>query len=469
MSILTHRSLTMQTMLIMAGGLILAYSLSTLLYSRDRLNALTHLGLKNTALTVMHLVHSVGATDPELRQQIQGSLSNEGVALSVTREPAFENAKHWDSYQAVLLRNLQDAAHENELSSLRFRLLKATDITTHNSFIDQSDTFLLDVQRSIYGLPNYIAVQIAVQIEDGTWVNVETSLPEFPRELWSPSFLPMGLLTLAIILTSGWAVRRMLKPLNDVATAAQEFAHDINAPPMPANVSYEARAVADAFNEMQSQLKRIIQNRTEMMGAISHDLRTPLSLVRLRTESLPNSRDRERLLCAVDEMDAIISATLDFAKHTFNTEVIRNVDIAALVEAICEDQSEAGSNVCFEKKGHSFVFSGQSVALRRCFTNLIGNAVKFGNAVKVQIDAQGPKLIVTVEDDGPGIASDDIDRVFEPFYRCDRARSNATKGTGLGLSLAKSIIEAHGGKIELANLDEGGLSVRVEIAQSDSY
>lgn len=469
MSFFTHRSLTMQTMLIMGGGLILAYFISTLFYSRDRLDALTHLGLKNTALSVMHLVHSVGATEPKWREQIQDSLSSEGIAVSLSSEPAFENAKHWDNYQTVLLENLKDAAHQDELSSIRFRLLKDTDITQHNSTIDQSDTYFLNIQRSLYGLPNYIAVQVAVQLEDGTWVNVQTSLPKFPMELWSPSFLPMGILTIVIIFTSGWAVRRMLKPLNDVAMAAQEFAHDINAPPMPKNVSYEARQVAEAFNDMQGQLKRTFQNRTEMIGAISHDLRTPLSLVRLRAESLPTSKERGHLIRAVDDMDAIISETLDFAKQTFNSEALRKVDVAALVEAICDDLSETGHTISFKKTGQHFVILGQIVALRRCFTNLISNALKYGNTIQVIVDGQESELTVTVEDDGPGIANEDIDRVFEPFYRCDQARSNITSGTGLGLSLAKSIVEAHDGKIELVNLEKGGLRARVAINASKSF
>ncbi len=458
-----RRSLTVHTIMLLAGGLVVAFSLSTLLYSRDRLEALIDLGLRNTALSIMHVAHTVSSAEPEERNAVINSLRDPRIQTSITDQPLFENERHWDAYQDAFLKYLQSEAHQSELPSLRFRLVDQNGTFTGNTDKSSISNIFLGLLKSFYGLPTKMSAQVAIELNDRRWINIQTQLPETPTELWSPSLLPAGMLTIVIILASSLAVRRMLQPLHDVSEAARRFTRDINAPPMKSGGSSEAQSVADAFNEMQHQIRGMVRSRTEMMGAISHDLRTPLALLKLRTETLPPSLDRDRLIDTVSKMDAIIGATLDFAKQTFDMEERSLIDGNSLIQAICDDMSEAGHKITLDETASRFIVEGQPIALRRAITNLIENASKYGDYVQVKLEVGDSHTVIEINDDGPGISEKDMKRVFEPFYRCDEARSTEHSGTGLGLGLAKTVIEAHGGEIQLRNLNEGGLSVRVTL------
>ena len=227
--------------------------------------------------------------------------------------------------------------------------------------------------------------------------------------------------------------------------------------------STEARVVAAAFNKMQHNIKAIIRSRTEMMGAISHDFRTPLTLIKLRTEGLPESQERKRLLKSVDEMEVVIDDSLVFAKQLYGNEAKRNVDVAAFLQSICDDFSEAGEEADCSVPHSRVVVKRNPVALRRAFSNLVENALKYSHDARVIVEGDKTCASIVIEDDGPGISPDELERVFEPFYRCDHARSGSGGGSGLGLSLARSVMEDHGGTIRLGTAGPRGLNVVVEL------
>lgn len=455
------RSLAVQTVLIVAGSLILAYSFSLFVYSKDRLEALTYLGLKNTALTAIHFAHAVAVTEPDWRESILARVDDAQMTASLTNTPAFEQEAFQTEYSIAFAKFLESGAHGDDFKSVRYSLSRSPTVKADlpGEPLSRSPHLL----QTFFELPMHSVANVAVQMNDEEWLNISLPLPDYPADLWSPSLLPVGLFTLSLIIVSGWAVRRILRPLSDVTRAATEFAQDINAAPMYGGGSTEARVVAAAFNKMQHNIKAIVRSRTEMMGAISHDFRTPLTLIKLRTESLPASRERTRLLHSIEAMESVIQDSLAFAKQLFGREAKRNVDVAALLQSVCDDFAEAGERTECAVPTDRVIVKGNPVALRRAFSNLVGNAVKYGDAARVSVTADQCLASVIVDDDGPGISQEDMELVFEPFYRCDRARSDSGEGSGLGLSLARSVIEDHGGTIKLRTNEPHGLSALVDL------
>lgn len=457
------KSLTFQAMLIIALSLVLTYSFSLFFYSKDRLDALIHLGLKNTALTAIHFAHTVATSELVLRQGIIDSADKTQMYVSLSNDPAFEQTKIQTEYEIAFNSYLSSGAHSNDFTNLIFSLSEGSSIRPDRADQEMLKSLSPHLLQSLYSLPMHLTANVAVKLENDQWLNISLPLPDYPSELWSPALMSVGLFTFGLILISGWTVRRILKPLTDVTRAAREFAQNIDAPHIKPGSSPEAQAVAEAFNEMQRKIKTIIRSRTEMMGAISHDFRTPLTLIKIRAEGLSDSKDRDRLLDSISSMEAIIEESLLFAKQIYGGEAKRKIDAAALLQSICDDLTEAGCNVEFLAPPARVVIMGNPVALRRAFTNLLDNALKYGGAVRVVIETELNYASVLIIDDGPGIPAEELDRVFDPFYRCDHARTENASGSGLGLSLAKSVVEDHGGEIKLKNKLPAGLVVNVKL------
>jgi signal transduction histidine kinase len=230
---------------------------------------------------------------------------------------------------------------------------------------------------------------------------------------------------------------------------------------MPDDGPVEVRSAARVFNEMQQRIRRFIDDRLQMVAAISHDLRTPITRLRLRAEFIADREQRQKMLKDLNEMEAMISATLDFAREDAGEEPRESVDLASLVQTICDDFSDLGYDITFPR--HERVrYSCQPGAMRRALSNVIENAVKYGDRARVAIAETGSQIVIHVEDDGPGVAPDEQERVFAAFYRIEKSRSRETGGVGLGLTVARTIVRAHGGEVWLKTADSGGL--RVELA-----
>jgi len=220
--------------------------------------------------------------------------------------------------------------------------------------------------------------------------------------------------------------------------------------------------IADALNEMQSRIKQFLDERTQMLAAISHDLRTSLTRLRLEAEDLPESDTKVRLISDVNEMERMISATLTFAGDDLKKEPQQRVDLAALIISLCDSLSDHGQPADYNGPNHAYLLC-QPVAMKRAFDNLIGNAVKYGSRASVTMTVDGGWALVSIADVGPGIPSDKVELAFRPFRRLETSRNRETGGVGLGLPIARDIIRAHGGEIVLRNRPEGGLEVLVRL------
>jgi signal transduction histidine kinase len=318
------------------------------------------------------------------------------------------------------------------------------------------------MMRGFMGFTGFRYLQVSIPLADGPWLSFATALPAGGPAYSAQFLLSMGVMAFIILAVSVWAVRRVTAPLASLANAAERLGQDVNAPPLPETGTTETRAAARAFNDMQARLRSLIENRTRLLAAISHDLRTPLTLLRLRAETVENKDERDKMLSTISEMDSLIGTSLQFARDDSAGEPRRQADLAALVQSVVDEMRDAGHSVRMQA-GPSITYTCQPAALKRAVRNLLDNAVKYGKTGSAEVQPGTHSVAINVDDDGPGIPEAELARVMEPFYRIEESRSRETGGVGLGLAIAQSIVQAHGGKLTLSNRPAGGLRASIRL------
>jgi signal transduction histidine kinase len=310
-------------------------------------------------------------------------------------------------------------------------------------------------ERLVFG--GFVA---ALQRPDGRWTLVQSSPEPFPAE-WQRRILLWLFLSLAVVLPAGYLfARRITAPLGAFAQAAERFGKNLNAPPIEPDGPAELGAVAHAFNDMQGRLRRYVEDRTAMVGAISHDLRTPLARIRFKLEQADDAV-RTSVNADVTQMEAMLTAVLDFIRDASTARVRQPLDVVSLLECVVDDEALMGGDVALEASA-SPVVDGDAMALKGLFANLVGNALKYGRLARVTVYVLGADLKVEIADAGPGLPATELERVFQPFYRTDPARNMDVGGIGLGLSVARSIAREHGGDVWLTSSPEG-LTAHVQL------
>jgi signal transduction histidine kinase len=318
----------------------------------------------------------------------------------------------------------------------------------------------------VRGAPWSDSINIGLQFPDWGWVILRASLP--PLRPWhSPTFIISFLLmTAAAAILSVWAVHRLTGPVKLLAEAAERLGRDVNAPPLPEAGPDEVVRAAVAFNTMAARIRRFVQDRTFLLTAIGHDLRTPITRLKLRAEFIEDDEQRQKFMADLDELDAMVSATLVFGRDTADTEPAVRFDLVALLRTVLDDAADArpdaADHLAFNGPAHLTV-QGRILALKRVFANLVGNALKYGGSARVTLTNGETQATITIEDDGPGLPPDELERVFEPFYRLEQSRNRDTGGTGLGLPIARNILRAHGGDVVLGNRPSGGARALVTL------
>jgi hypothetical protein len=302
----------------------------------------------------------------------------------------------------------------------------------------------------------------SLRLPDGEWLNVRVSLPP-PRPWHSATFLAAFLvMTVAAVLLILWAVARLMRPVRLLAAAADRLGRDVNAPPLEETGPVEVRTAAHAFNEMAARIRRFVADRTQMLAAIGHDLRTPITRLRLRAEFMDDDEQRRKMLADLDEMEQMIAATLAFARDDAAAEPASPIDIAALCRTVADEAADARPELA-EAISYSgperLVVRARPVALKRAMANLVTNALAYGGAARLTLSPpEGGAVRLAVEDDGPGIPESEMENVFAPFRRLEGSRNRETGGTGLGLTITRNILRAHGGDVTLRNRPGGGLT-----------
>jgi len=271
--------------------------------------------------------------------------------------------------------------------------------------------------------------------------------------------LIVGLLILAYLIS-----RQLVKPLKQLSLSAKRFSVEINSEAIVVNGPIEVREAALSFNLMQETIQRFVEERMQLIAAISHDLRTPVTRLRLRIEKIKNNEHKLAALVDIDQITEMIRSTLNFIRDDSVIERSLFVDISSMLQTVCDDTTDTIGPALYQGPKQC-VISCKPVALRRALTNLIENAVRYGNTASVELKILATKLAICISDTGPGIPENEIDKVFIPFYRIEKSRNRNTGGVGLGLSVAKSLLQSQGAAIDIKN-GHAGLVVVVTLTSN---
>ena len=470
-------------MLMMLGGVIIAI-LSTMasLYvieRNERIGRAYTLGF-----TIRELLRI--AENPEFESNIVDIAARDGMALRILPP---------DDLGTLLLfsRPAQHIALPVRLAntgwpiSVKVHFLRGRLSAEQRAVIEATENpslFLAELSREIARLG--LGAQVEIMMPSGKRFLVSHD------ELWanysSPSLVfLMFLMGVAAVLAVFAALADLLAgPFKNLTRAIINHGDEVDNPPVEERGPTEARSMAAAYNDLRERISRMLGDRTRMLAAISHDLRTPSTRLRLRAEFIENDELRETVLRDLDEMDSLLNDALDFLGDWIQKEEERTVDFVSVLEAICDDYADLGRPVSFDgpqplqfssvhtvfgggDEPHSFGgkrsirLSCRPGTLKRAFTNLIENALKYGHRAKVSLEATADTVLVTIRDEGPGIPDEHQDKVFLPFYRVEGSRARKTGGSGLGLSIVKTVVDAHDGHIALRNMPGRGLEVIISL------
>ena len=308
---------------------------------------------------------------------------------------------------------------------------------------------------------------MALQLDDGSWL-VCAALVRYWGFFWRERLL-LEFATIAawVIAVSLIASRQLSRPIENLAKDVRLAGMNPSSAPIPATGPRELQLVAQTINAMRDQIQKFIAARTTMLAAISHDLRTPLTRLRLRGEFIDDMEQQARLFRDVDEMQAMVDGALSFFRDDAVCEEMTTCDLPGILRTIVNDFAD--QNIILEYSGPvRATFQGRPFALKRVFTNLVENAVKYATVPSLELRCMPTQSVITIRDHGPGIPDDQIGRIFEPYFRGDKSRNRETGGIGLGLTSALSIVQTHGGEIKASNHPEGGLEVQVILPKTPS-
>ena len=477
MSRFLPKSLFGQTILILLVGLVISHAVGAWIYAGAREQAVRAIGGFAAAQRVANLSHLVEDAPADWRPRLVTALSDPTFRVALTAQaPALPPSDAEGAAQAV-----EDYVRQ-QLPEMPNRQVHATVLTAPNGppgvpFDGPPYRGPGPMGRGMGGMmhqmmgPGYAGfgpfggwrgLQVAVQLSDGQWLSFATALPQGAPSVSWQFIISMALMGAIVLAVSVWAVRRVTAPLGVLSAAADRLGRDVAAEPLAETGTVEMQRAARAFNRMQERLRRLIESRTQMLAALSHDLRTPLTLLRLRTEEVADAAERDKMLATIGEMDEMIGSTLAFARDEVRAEPRRKVDIAALLGSVVDDMADAGMPATMTAAAPT-IHDCQPNALKRAITNLLDNAVKYGTCARAAIANAGDGIEIIIDDDGPGIPEAELAKVFQPFYRVEDSRSRDTGGTGLGLAIAQSIVQVQGGELTLANRLGGGLRATIKL------
>lgn len=322
-----------------------------------------------------------------------------------------------------------------------------------------SDASLWRISQAIASQKNYI--QISLQYAPHVWLNISRAFVTGSR--WMQMFLlALELVVVSAIIISLWSINQFAAPLRDFKKAAERLGEDVNSPPLPVDGPPIVRDTAYAMNQLQKRIQELLQERTNMLAALSHDLRTPITRMKLRAQFIEDKELYEKNITDLDQMEEMIADTLAFAKNDPVSDKKVKLDLSALMHSIVNDFIDISYPVeVGDFPEQRVVIRGSATDLRRTFNNIIDNAIKYGKKAVIEFTVEDEKAIVRIRDAGQGIPEAQLKKVFEPFYRGDNSRSRETGGTGLGLTVARDVIRRHHGQVELRNLPNSGLEVTV--------
>jgi signal transduction histidine kinase len=444
-------SLSARLLLIMFGSILVAQLVSGLVYLQDR----REIGSRYYAFSWSERLRDIATlleqTDPGQRPQALERLQDENGVGAVQ-----ESSRR---------RDLHDGDREfMRLLQERFGALphRGYQISIAPARMDDRADVILGSFNNLpaVGLPAY--VDATLRFDRGAPVTLRLQLVE--RAIGVPNHFyvyPLALVG-ALFLGSLLLARGITGPLSRLVTAADALGRGLPHEPLPESGARELKRAARAFNSMRDRLRRYLDSRTRVLAAMSHDLRTPITRLRLRAESLSPPQLRHQFVRDLESMQMMVQGALDMLRGLESTEPVQPVNLAALLEALRDDYESLGLPIEIEGRIER-PLACRPQALRRLLTNLLDNARQYAHQVGVRVEEADNEVVLHIADDGPGIPEAELERVMEPYYRVEASRDRATGGTGLGLSIARDIAQGHGGQLALRNRREGGLEATIHI------
>jgi signal transduction histidine kinase len=460
-----------RTVLVLLAGVLLSNLIGLVVYSGERQDLLNSARSQRLAERVAETAVALEQAQPGERPRLMRQFRGRFLRLFWSSTPAAEpGSTDWRtrSIRSALLAELGDGADDR----LRLSYGPASaqrmfpEPTKESELAPRDDDPRGRGRGRMARWSRGDVLTGSLELADGSWLNFGIPLPPIQPFWETRNFLLILATTLMALIVSVWAVRRASAPLSVFTSAADRLGLDMNVSPLTEEGPREVRQAAHAFNNMQRRLQRFVRDRTQMLAAISHDLRTPITRLKLRAELIEDGEQQKKMLADLDEMEGMIAATLAFARDEFAHEQRAVLDLAALLQTLCDEAADAGVDASYKGPAR-FAFTGRPTALKRAFANLVDNAVKYGGGARAALTAAPGSVTVTVDDDGPGIPETEVERVFDPFYRIESSRSRETGGVGLGLSVVRSVVRGHGGDIILANRPDGGLRATVVLPTTD--
>lgn len=457
------KSLFGRLVLVLLTGLLGTLLLSAGILFQDRAYGVYAASGLHSAQRFADIIRLLDSVEPEQRQRFIEVFNSPDLRLAISEDSSLVSIQESpDRGPAAIFRALVERSLPGEQSlgvtvtERRMRQRAHAPMRHHHPPRGPDMAHRRHMRRMGVLPPEDVNLFAQIQLRDGSWLSFQQRLPQdlfaWPQRL----LVTLALLLASVVLLSVIAVRWASRPLSTLADAAEKLGRDMRQPPLQISGPSEVRRAALAFNTMQARLVRFVEDRTRILSALSHDLKTPITRLCLRAELIADTELQASVNHDLDDMQRMTKEALDFLRGMEDTEKIQSIDIPALLENVKDDVEETGGEVRLVDI-EAAPYPGRPLALKRGITNLIENACKYGKRAHVSIHDSLERLEIVVADEGPGIPDAERTKVFEPFYRMESSRNRDTGGTGLGLSLARNIARAHGGDLVVRNRDGGGL------------
>lgn len=440
-------SIANRVFVILLAGILAAAAVTAMLAAHEHHGAIDAMRAAHSAERVAQLVLALDAAAPSVRPVILRTAASFGLNAAIVDE--VQVGGDGDGVLTGLLRNRLGGERQVTMQPQANCLPRPARVLRFDRPRPN------DCQVMLIGLADGLLLR--VQLRPVGMVMGGRPPPQDAPELYLAMFL------LLIGLLAYLVAHMTARPIRQLADAAGALGSDLDRPPLPETGPTETRRAARAFNAMQARIRRQIQHRTHMLAAITHDLQTPLTRLRLRLEKVGDTELRTKLIDDLALMQSMVREGLDLARSMDSQEPMQRLDIDSLIDSACADAADAGHAVDLRGQAGCFVMA-QPNALRRCLTNLLDNAINYGRQAHVTVACEGNRVVIRLLDAGPGLPDDQLETVFDPFFRLESSRSRDTGGTGLGLTIARNIIENHGGSLTLHNHPQGGLEAVIQLA-----
>ena len=460
------RTLVGQLMLVMLLAVAFSQVVTLVIYRFERAKAVRGVVAEESIGRAVSAYRLAEGTPTARRAETLKAIETPLTRYWITDSPATSTAEWQQQARARLLEPISASGKYSSASSLFSDEAMFDQVSDSPWQVLPAGTWLLQQPIHQLDLAPWNGFGFSMQLDERSWLNMVYAKPaSLIQTTLTPGYYAALVITVLIFaFVALFVARRISRPLRDLAKSAERLGRGEELEMLREEGPDDIRSTVAAFNRMQVRLRRFLQDRTRVLAAIGHDLRTPITSLRLRAEFIADVETRDKFNSTLDEMQGMAEAALSLSQSEAISEATRAVDLNALIESLCDDLADLGWHVQFRPDGR-FPYPCRPASLRRALRNVIENAVRYGERARVQLRSLSECVEILVEDDGPGIPEADREKVFEPFVRLEASRNRDTGGVGLGLSIARSIIRHHGGDIVLSQRTPSGLSVHIRLPE----